>query len=56
MHERDCRFFRRAGEGLAEKGIQYSLFGLYIGDNQSQTKERIPTHGISRSRTSRSIR
>jgi hypothetical protein len=55
MHERDCRFFVAPVERLAEKGILQSLFCLYIGDNHSK-KESPPTHGLSRSRISRSIR
>ena len=56
MHERDCRFFVARIGRLAEKGIQYSLFCLYIGDNHSHKKEFPLSHGLSRSRTSRSIR
>ena len=56
MHERDCRFFVARIGRLAEKGIQYSLFCLYIGDNHSHKKEPHQAHGISRSRTTRSIR
>jgi hypothetical protein len=56
MHERDCRFFVSRVDRLAEKGIPYSLFCLYIGDNHSHKKESPPTHGLSSSRTARSIR
>ncbi len=52
MHERDCRF----SSLHCGKGILYSLFQLYIGDNHSHKKELPTTHGLSRSRTSRSIR
>jgi hypothetical protein len=56
MHERDCRFFVSQAKGLAEKGILFSLFGLYIGDNHSHKKESLPAHGLSRTRTFGSIR
>ena len=42
MHERDCRFSSYESHelnALAEKGIPYSLFWLYIGDNHSHKKE-----------------
>jgi hypothetical protein len=60
MHERDCRFVvgPRVGprKRLAEKGILFPFFNIYIGDNHSHKKERLEIHGISRSRTGRSIR
>jgi hypothetical protein len=38
MHERGCRFFVSQANAFAEKGILFSLFDLYIGDNHSRER------------------
>jgi hypothetical protein len=45
MYERGCRFFVSRANALAEKGILFSLFKLYIGDNHTHKRESLdPWH------------